>query len=88
MVEFVAADASTADQGHRTFQIGVALEVDDGSDFDEYYFDFVDKFTDRYDLELGHNIIKAKDIVNRIPSFQIIDAEEFAMENLGTSQPV
>lgn len=78
----MAVDSSTAEQGHRTFQVGVALEIKNGGRFDDYYYSFVDEFSEEYNLELGHNIIKSRDIVNRIPSYEIIDAEEFVVENL------
>ena len=66
MVEFVSVDHSVADQGDRYFLVGVAVEVDNGSDFDRYYFDLVNQFCDRYNIELAHDIIKSRDVLNRL----------------------
>jgi hypothetical protein len=82
MVEFVAVDASKADQGDRSFLVGVAVEVRDGGEFDDYYFGWIDKFCDRYDIELAHNILKAKDVLDRVPSFSIREADNALIKGL------
>lgn len=82
MVEFVAVDASKADQGDRSFLVGVAVEVADGGRFDDYYFGWVEQFCEEYDIELAHNILKAKDILNRVPSFSLRDAENAFIRGL------
>lgn len=82
MTEFVAVDASKADQGNRSFLIGVAVEVSDGGEFDEYYFDLVRRFCDDYDIDLAHNILKAGDILNRVPSFSLREADNTFVEGL------
>lgn len=82
MVEFVATDASKAEQGDRTFLVGVAVEVADGGEFDEYYFNLVEQFCKRYDIELAHNIVKAKTILNRVPSFSVKEADDALVKGL------
>lgn len=76
MVEFVSVDHSVADQGDRYFLVGVAIEVDNGSEFDRYYFDLVNQFCDRYNIELAHDIIKSRDVLNRVASYDISKASE------------
>ncbi|NHX41325.1 MULTISPECIES: hypothetical protein [Haloarcula] len=74
MAEFVAVDASKHQGEDGVYLVGVALEITSGSDFDNHYFEQVDEFTDKYDIELGHNIIKSEDLQNRVPSFKITEA--------------
>lgn len=82
MVQFVAADASKAEQGNRSFLVGVAIEVSNGGEFDEYYFDLVDSICERYTIDLGHNIVKARDLLNRVPSFSVRDADDTLVKGL------
>lgn len=82
MVEFVSVDASRAEQGNRSFLIGVAVEVSNGSDFDEYYFDKVGEFCDLYDIELGHNILKSSDVLNGMPAYDIREGTEDLVRGL------
>lgn len=82
MVEFVSVDASRAEQGNRSFLVGVAVEVSNGSEFDEHYFDLVERFCNRYDIELGHNILKSSDILNRMPAYDIREGTDELVEGL------
>lgn len=82
MVEFVAVDASRAEQGNRTFLVGVAVEVADGGEFDEYYFQLVREFCKKYDIELAHSILKAKNVLNRVPSFHVSEADDALVKGL------
>lgn len=82
MVEFVSVDASQAEQGNRSFLVGAAVEVSNGSVFDEHYFELVDDFCDQYDIELGHNILKSSDILNRMPAYDISEGTDELVKGL------
>lgn len=82
MVEFVSVDASQAEQGNRTFLVGVAVEVDDGGEFDDYYFELVEEFCAQYDIELGHSILKASDVLESVPSFSVREGENRLVKGL------
>lgn len=82
MAQFVAADASSADRGHVYFNVGVAIEIQDGSEFDEHYNRVVSDFCEEYDIDLAHHIIKTDDVLNRVPSYAISEASDQLVEDL------
>lgn len=82
MVEFVSVDASKAEQGNRSFLVGVALEVSNGTKFDRQYFDLVDGFCEKYGIELGHNILKSSDVLNRMAAYNIREGTDALVKGL------
>lgn len=76
MVHFVAADASPAEQGNRYFLVGVAIEISNGTEFDDFYFNTISNFCADYDIELCYPILKAGTVLDRIPSYKIRDTSE------------
>lgn len=86
MAEFIAADSSKYQGEDGVYLVGVALEVTSGSQFDDYYFTQVEEFSNNYNIELGHNIIKSSDVLNRVPSFEITKAYDDILKRL-TNNP-
>lgn len=76
MVEFVSADATLQDHGNKAFLVGIALEIENGSDFDDYYFSEMRKFCGEYDLNPAFPIVKSEYLLNNIPSYKIREASE------------
>lgn len=71
MVEFVAADAATADRGSQFFNVGVLLEISGGTEFDDHYFSMMDRTCREYDIESQHKVLKSNDIQKQTPSYHI-----------------
>lgn len=88
MTEFVAVDASKHQSDAGVYLVGVALEIEDGSAFDEYYFEQVGEFSDEYDFESGNDIIKSSDVQNRVPSFHITDAVDDIISRLANNPAI
>jgi len=83
MVEFVSADSTLVDYGDKAFLIGVTLEVDNGTDFDEYYFDTISAFGEEHDIEFAFPVAKSEYLLRQIPGYKIRDGtEELAKELL------
>lgn len=79
MVEFVSVDSTLADYGDKAFLIGVSLEVDNGSDFDEYYFETISQFCESYDIDIAFPVVKSEFLLRQIPGYQMrIGTEELA----------
>ncbi|MFP3908541.1 MAG: hypothetical protein ACOC5L_03545 [Halobacteriota archaeon] len=68
----VASDATKNDRGNFFNLIGVAIEFNNYSKFREKYFDAVNDISEKYDVFLP-KIVKAKDVLNYVPSFDIRD---------------
>ena len=62
--------------------VGVAVEVCDSGVFDGHYFEEVSQFCAEYDIELPHNILKARDVLNRVPSFSLREADNTLIRGL------
>lgn len=80
MSETVAVDATTPPGDDSLFLLGVAIEIDDRTKFNEWYFEFVDEFCEANGIETPFRVIKSKTVVDELPSFEIADG----METLAT----
>lgn len=82
MNQYVAVDSSTPHGGTEFFIVGVAVEVEDKAEFREYYFNQISQFLNRHDITRPFNVIKSKNIVNRVPSYQIRESMSDLVETL------
>lgn len=82
MVRFVAVDASLADRGAVLFNVGVAIEISGGAEFDEYYKEVIDEFASEHNIELSHSILKTSDVLESIPSYNIRNASADIVDRL------
>lgn len=82
MARFVAADSSLVNQGHRSFLIGVTLEIQNGSEFDAHYFDTVEEIFETYDIDIRNAVLDSSTIISQIPSFHITDAREMLINGI------
>ncbi|WP_148708235.1 hypothetical protein [Haloferax sp. Atlit-12N] len=82
MARFLVADSSLIQQGHRSFLIGVALKIRNGSEFDEHYFDVVEDLFEKYDVEIRNAVLDSSTIVSRVPSFHVREARQDLIEGI------
>lgn len=82
MVEFVSVDSTLADYGDKAFLIGVVLEVDNGTDFDEHYFETISKFCHDYDIEFAFPVVESEYLLRQIPGYQIREGTEELAKSL------
>ena len=68
----VASDATKNDRGSFFNLIGVAIEFNDYPKFREEYFNIVGEISEKYKVKLP-KIVKTKDIINYVPSYDIRD---------------
>jgi len=80
--DHVAVDASKPVNDDRLYNLGIAIEVDDNEEFEEYYFDKVGEFCDEYSIDLPFNVIKGEMLGNRLPSYEYTDAMSDLSESL------
>lgn len=72
--DHVAVDASKPVNDDRLYNLGIAIEVDDESEFEEYYFEKIDEFCDEYGINLPFNVLKGEMLGDRLPSYRYTEA--------------
>lgn len=82
MVRFMATDATLADQGHRSFLVGVTLNIENGSDFDDHYFDIIDKVCDKFGIEVRNSVLDSSSLLSQVRSYELRDAQDELFEGL------
>lgn len=82
MVEFVAVDTTLADYGDKAFLIGIALEVDNGTEFDRHYKKTIKTFSDDYNFDLAFPVADSEHLLRQIPGYEMRDATEALAKNL------
>jgi len=82
MVEFVSVDTTLADYGDKAFLIGVAIEVDNGSDFDRYYKQAIREFADEHGFNLAFPVADSESLLRRVPGYEMRDATESLAKKL------
>lgn len=82
MTRYVAVDTSTPHGGSDFFIVGVAIEVENKDQFRESYFETISEFLNEYGISRPFEVIKSKNIVDRVPSYQIRDQMSRLVEKL------
>lgn len=82
MVRFLAADATLADQGHRSFLVGVTLNIENGTTFDDHYFNTIDYICDEYGIELQNSVLNSSSLLSRVRSYELREAQDELFERL------
>lgn len=73
MSEYVAIDTASPHGGTEYFLVGVAVEIGDRESFQKQYFDWVERFAEEYEIEIPFPVIKSRDIVDQLPSYEVRD---------------
>lgn len=76
MVEFVAVDTTLADYGDKAFLIGVALEIDNGSEFDDHYKQVIDEFSNKHEFDLAFQVSDSEHLLRQIPGYEMREGTE------------
>jgi hypothetical protein len=76
MVEFTSVDSTLVDYGDKAFLVGVVLEVDNGTEFDEHYLETLTEFADDYDIDLAFPVVKSEYLLKRVPGYKIREGTE------------
>lgn len=82
MVRFFASDATFVDQGHRSFLVGVTLDIENGTEFDDYYFDTIKEICVEYDIEVRNSVLDASSLLSQVRSYELRDAQDDLFEGL------
>lgn len=88
MVEFVAVDAAQADRGDKFFNVGVLLEIEGGSAFDDHYFSTTESICSEYDMNSPFGVIKSNDVLKRVPSYSIPKVRDKMVKGVLTNPSV
>jgi hypothetical protein len=80
--DHVAVDASKPVNDDRLYNLGIAIEVSDNAEFEEYYFEKVGEFCDEYNIDLPFNVIKGELLGDRLPSYEYTEAISDLSEKL------
>jgi len=80
--DHVAVDASKPVNDDRLYNLGVAIEVEDEAEFEDYYFEKVSDFCDEYGINLPYDILKGEMLGERLPSYEYTEATSNLSEEL------
>jgi len=80
--DHVAVDASKPVNDDRLYNLGIAIEVSDNEEFEEYYFEKVGEFCEEYDINLPFDVIKGGLLSDRLPSYEYTEAISYLSEKL------
>jgi|GEM_PF-4901936 len=88
MVEFVALDAAQADRGTHIFNVGVLLEIEGGSEFDDHYFSRMEEICEEYDINSSFKVMKSNEALKQLPSYHIPEARNKIVKSILTNPAI
>ncbi|WP_435196420.1 hypothetical protein [Natronomonas sp. EA1] len=82
MSEYVAVDTASPPGGDLFFTVGVVVEISDKDKFRSYYFEKIRNFLRTHQIEIPFPVIKARTIVDNLPSYEIRDGNQRLVQDL------
>lgn len=84
----VAADASKSEHGNFFNLIGVAVAFENYHKFRDEYFEIVESFVEKYNLNFNHNVLKTADLAKNIPTYTLKEAKKELVEQILRSEHI
>lgn len=84
----VAADATKNEHGTFFNLIGAAVAFKSYHKFREEYFEIVEDFIDKYNLNFNYPVLKTADLTKNVPTYDLSDAKKELVEQILQSEQI